>query len=322
MKAIVYHEYGSPDVLRYADVAQPTIADNEVLVRVRAVSINRGDQFAMHGTPKIIRLAFGLRRPKATILGRDVAGVVADVGAKVTRFKIGDEVFGEMSQRGFAEYVAAPEKRLAAKPTAVTFEQAATLPVAGMTALQAMRLGEVETGKSVVVNGASGGVGTFAVQLAKTFGAEVTAVCSTRNVDLARSIGADHVIDYTREDFTDGAGKYDVIIDLAGNHTLTEFRRALKRRGVYVASSGAGGVVLGPLPRLFAVLATSPFVSQRMRALAATLKVDDLTTLADLVATGKITPVIERTYPLSETADAIRFLEAEHARGKVVLTLG
>jgi NADPH:quinone reductase-like Zn-dependent oxidoreductase len=322
MKAIVYHEYGPPDVLRYADVTQPTIADNEVLVRVRAASINRGDQFAMHGTPKIMRLAFGLRRPKATILGRDVAGVVTDVGAKVTRFKVGDEVFGEMSQRGFAEYVAAPEKHLAAKPAAVTFEQAATLPVAGMTALQAMRLAGVETGTSVVVNGASGGVGTFAVQLAKTFGAEVTAACSTRNVDLARSIGADHVIDYTREDFTRGAGKYDVIIDLAGNHTLTEFRMALKRRGVYVSSSGAGGAVLGPLPRLFAVLTTSPFVSQRMRALAATLKVDDLTTLADLVATGKITPVIERTYPLSETADAIRFLEAEHARGKVVLTVG
>jgi NADPH:quinone reductase-like Zn-dependent oxidoreductase len=247
---------------------------------------------------------------------------VTDVGAKVTRFKVGDEVFGEMSQRGFAEYVAAPEKHLAAKPAAVTFEQAATLPVAGMTALQAMRLAGVETGTSVVVNGASGGVGTFAVQLAKTFGAEVTAACSTRNVDLARSIGADHVIDYTREDFTRGAGKYDVIIDLAGNHTLTEFRMALKRRGVYVSSSGAGGAVLGPLPRLFAVLTTSPFVSQRMRALAATLKVDDLTTLADLVATGKITPVIERTYPLSETADAIRFLEAEHARGKVVLTVG
>ena len=322
MKAIAYHEYGPPEVLRYTDVAQPRIADHEVLVRVRAVSINRGDQFAMHGNPKIIRLAFGLRRPKATILGRDVAGVVAQVGTKVTRFKVGDEVFGEMSQRGFAEYVAAPEKRLAAKPSAVTFEQAATLPVAGMTALQAMRLGGVETGTKVVVNGASGGVGTFAVQLAKTFGAEVTAVCSTRNIDLARSIGADHVIDYTREDFTHGPGRYDVIIDLAGTHTLTEFRRALKLRGVYVSSSGAGGAVLGPLPRLFAVLATSPFVSQRLRVLATKLDLEDLATLADLVAAGKISPVIERTYPLSETADAIRFLEAEHARGKVVLTVG
>jgi NADPH:quinone reductase-like Zn-dependent oxidoreductase len=321
VKAIVYEKYGSPDVLRYADAEKPTVGDNDVLVRVRAASINRGDLVAMHGTPSIIRLAFGVRRPKKTILGRDIAGVVEAVGPKAERFRVGDEVFGEMEQRGFAEFVAMPETHVAAKPADVTFEQAATLPVAATTALQAMRLGAVQSGQKVLINGASGGVGTFAVQLAKTLDADVTGVCSTRNADLIRSIGADHVIDYTREDFTRGAHRFDVILDLAGNHPLSKLRRVLAPKGIYISSTDAGGAVLGPLPRLLAVAVTSPFVSQQLRSLAAKRNLDDLTHLADLVATGKLAPVIERTYPLSQTADAIRHLEAEHARGKIVLTV-
>jgi len=321
MKAIVYHEYGPAEVLRYADVEQPAVGDQDVLVRVRAASINFGDRAAMRGIPGLMRLAYGLRRPKATILGRDVAGTISAVGANVTGFRVGDAVVGEMEQRGFAEYVAAPETHLAVVPAAVTFEQAATLPVAGTTAVQALRLGEVEPGSTVLVNGASGGVGTFTVQVAKTLGAEVTAVCSTRNADLLRSIGADHVIDYTRADVTRGAGRYDVIVDLAGDHRVSEFRRVLTPNGRYVASTGAGGRLVGPLPRMLVVSAMSPFVRQRLRVLAAKRDIADLTRLAELVVAGKVTPVIERTYSLSEAADAIRFIEAEHARGKVVLTV-
>jgi NADPH:quinone reductase-like Zn-dependent oxidoreductase len=321
VKAIVYEKYGSPDVLRYADVETPTVGDLDVLVRVRAASLNRGDLVAMHGTPSIIRLAFGVRRPKKTILGRDIAGVVEAVGPKAERFRVGDEVFGEMEQRGFAEFAVVPETHVAAKPADVTFEQAATLPVAATTALQAMRLGTVQSGQKVLINGASGGVGTFAVQLAKTLDADVTGVCSTRNADLVRSIGADHVIDYTCEDFTRGARRFDVILDLAGNHPLAKIRRVLAPKGIYISSTDAGGAVLGPLPRLLAVAVTSPFVSQRLRSLAAKRDLDDLSHLAGLVATGKLAPVIERTYPLSQTADAVRHLEAEHARGKIVLTV-
>ena len=321
MKAITYQEYGPAEVLRYSDVEKPAVGDAEVLVQVRAASINFGDRAAMHGIPSIMRLAFGLRRPKATILGRDIAGVVSAVGAGVTGFGVGDEVLGEVEQKGFAEYVAVPEQHLAAVPAGVTFEQAATLPVAGTTAVQALRLGEVAPGSSVLVNGASGGVGTFTVQLAKTLGAEATAVCSTRNADLMRSIGADHVIDYTREDVTRGAVRYDVIVDLAGDHRISEFRQVLKPKGRYVSSTGAGGRMLGPLPRMFAALAMSPFVRERLRVLAAKRDIADLTHLAKLVAAGKVTPVIERTYALSEAADAIRFIEAEHARGKIVLTV-
>jgi NADPH:quinone reductase-like Zn-dependent oxidoreductase len=321
VKAIVYGTYGSADVLRYADVDPPTAGAGEVLVRVRAASLNFGDRAALHGEPRVIRLAIGLRRPKATILGRDVAGTVAAVGAGVTRFRVGDDVFGEMNQRGFAEYVAAEEAHLAPKPSGVTFEQAATLPVAGSTALQALRLAEVQPGQRVLVNGASGGVGTFTVQLARHLGAVVTGVCSTRNVELVRSIGADRVIDYTREDVTRSPDRYDVIVDLAGNHRLADIRRLLTPRGVYVCSTGTGGAVLGPLPRLLAVTAMSPVVSQRLRVLAQKRSVDDLTYLAELVGTGKLIPMIERTSPLSRTADAIRALEAEHAQGKVVLVV-
>ncbi|MEV0825051.1 NAD(P)-dependent alcohol dehydrogenase [Nonomuraea rubra] len=319
MKAIVYQEYGSPDVVRHADVDRPAPAAGEVLVRVRAAALNHADLLTLRGTPLLLRLAFGVRRPKATVLGRAVAGTVAEIGPDVKGLQVGDEVFGEAAQRGFAEYVAIPAKRLARKPEQMTFEQAATLPVAGITALQALRLGAARPGTTVLVNGASGGVGTFTVQLAKALGAEVTGVCSTRNAELVRSLGADHVIDYTREDFTRDARRFDVLIDMVGNHPISALRRLLAPGGIYIASHSAGGPVLGPIPRLLATVAQTPFVRQRLRVLTSRSTAEDLWTLAGFVADGKVTPVIERTYPLSETADALRLLEREHARGKIVL---
>jgi len=321
MKAIVYHEYGPPDVLRYADVDQPAPGRGEVLIQVKAASLNFGDRAAMHGKPSIMRLAFGLKRPKRTILGRDVAGVVAEVGAGVTKWRVGDEVFGELEQRGFAEYAVAPAHHLARKPAGVTFEQAATLPVAGSTALQSARRGGVGPGRTVLVNGATGGVGLFAVQLSAAQGAEVTGVCRTGNADLVHSVGATHIVDYTKDDLARTAKRFDVIIDLAGSQSLRTMRRLLTPKGVYVCTTGAGGDLLGPLPRLAQAGLTSPFVSQSLRVLAQSRNVDDLDALARMVAEGTLTPVIERTYPLSEAAQAIRELEANHARGKVVLVV-
>jgi NADPH:quinone reductase-like Zn-dependent oxidoreductase len=321
MKAIVYDRYGSPDVLRFTDVPEPTAGPGEVLVRVRAASLNFADRAAMRGTPRLGRLAFGLRRPRAHILGRDIAGTVAAVGAGVTRWTVGADVLGEMDQYGFAEYVTAKESFLVAKPASVTFEQAATLPVAATTALQAMRLARLNPGQTVLVNGASGGVGTFAVQVAKVLGGEVTAVCSTRNAELAQSIGADHVVDYTREDVTRLSDHFDVILDLVADHSLADFRRILAPQGVYISSTGAGGEVLGPAPRLLAIAIRAPFARQKLRVLAAKRNAADLEQLAELVADGQIAPVIERSYPLAETADALRHIEREHARGKVVLTV-
>ncbi|NRQ34077.1 NAD(P)-dependent alcohol dehydrogenase [Nonomuraea sp. NN258] len=319
MKAIVYQEYGSPDVVRHADVDRPVPAAGEVLVRVRAAALNHADLLTMRGTPRLLRLAFGMRRPKIPVLGRDIAGTVTELGPDVKDLQIGDDVFGETAQRGFAEYVAISVKRLARKPEQVTFEQAATLPVAGSTALQGLRLGAVGPGTSVLVNGASGGVGTFTVQLAKALGAEVTGVCSSRNVELVRSLGADHVIDYTREDFTRGTRRFDVLIDMVGNHPISALRRVLTPRGIFIASSSAGGPVLGPIPRLLATVGLTPFVRQRLRVLTTRSTSEDLRTLAEFVAEGKLTPTIERTYPLSETVDALRLMEREHARGKIVL---
>jgi NADPH:quinone reductase-like Zn-dependent oxidoreductase len=321
MKAIIHTRYGPPDLLRYGDIDKPVAGEAEVLVRVHAASIAYGDRVWLRGIPRAARLATGLRRPKQTVLGRDIAGTVEAVGPGAGRFAVGDPVFGELDQRGFAEYVAAPEGRLARIPDGVTYDQAATLPIAGTTALQALRLAELEPGQTVLVNGASGGVGTFAVQLAKVLGATVTAVCSTRNVDLVRSIGADQVVDYTRTDVTRGADRFDVVIDLAGSHRLSAIRRVLTPTGVYISSTGSGGEVLGPLPRIAAAVATSPFVRQRLRVLTAKTNVDDLNHLARLVAAKQLTPVIERTYPLSETAEAIRVIETERARGKVVLSV-
>ncbi|MGV9302423.1 NAD(P)-dependent alcohol dehydrogenase [Nonomuraea sp. NPDC003727] len=321
MKAIVYEKYGPADVLRHTDVDRPVIGDDQVLVRVRAASVNAADRLVMRGSPYIARAWFGLRRPRETVLGRDIAGTVEQVGAKVTGLQVGDEVCGEMDQRGFAEYVAAPEAHLARKPAGVTFEQAASLPVAGTTALQAVRLGQVGPGTTVLVNGASGGVGSFAVQLARTLGAQVTGVCGTRNVDLVRSIGAHHVIDHTREDVTRGSTRFDTIIDLAADHSLSAFRRVLSPEGVYISSNGTRGAVLGPLPRLLAVAVTSPFLRQKLRGLIVRRSVEDLDHLAGLVAAGKIAPAITRTLPLAEAADALRLLEGRNAGGKIVLTV-
>ncbi|MFG2041814.1 NAD(P)-dependent alcohol dehydrogenase [Dactylosporangium sp. NPDC048998] len=323
MKAIVQDTYGSTDVLRYTDVERPDPGAGEVLVRVRAAALNHGDRVDLHGIPAIARLVLGVRRPRVPILGRAVAGTVERIGANVTAWRPGDEVLAETVKRAFAEYVAVPATALAAKPETVTFEQAATLPVSGTTALQAMRLAGVDTtpGRSVLINGASGGVGTFAVQLAKVYGAHVTGVCSTRNAEHVRALGADRIVDYTREDLTRGTGRFDVIVDLAGSHPLGEMRRLLTPDGVYVASSGTGGPLLGPLPRLLAIVVTAPLRGGRLRTLTARPNAADLATLAGLVAAGRLTPVVERTRPLSETADALRVLETEHARGKTVLTV-
>jgi len=317
MKAIVYDRYGPPEVLRYADVERPTAGAGEVLVRVRTASLNFGDRAALRGEPRAIRLAMGLRRPRATVLGRAVAGTVEAVGPGVTRFKPGDDVFGEVSQRGFAEYTVAKEKHLAAKPAEVSFEQAATLPVAAGTALQGLRLGKVGPGTRLLVNGATGGVGTFAVQLAKAFGAHVTGTCSARNADMVRAIGADAVAGYTaRLD-----DRFDVVFDLAGDKPLAEMRRVIAPKGMYIASFGSGGKVLGPMPRLIGLLVKAPFVSQRLRTLVATPKGEDMAELGAMVAAGTLAPVIEETRPLSETAAAIRHIEQHHAIGKFVLTV-
>jgi NADPH:quinone reductase-like Zn-dependent oxidoreductase len=323
MKAVSvsYHRYGTPAELSWADVERPAPGPHDVLLRVHAASLNHADLFLLHGSPRIARLAFGVRRPKATILGRDVAGTVEAVGPQVTRFRPGDEVFGEVEQRGFAEYVAAPAAHLAAKPAGVSFADAATLPVAATTALQALRLARTGPGKTVLVNGASGGVGTFAVQLARNLGATVTGVCSTRNAELVQRLGAARVIDYTRTDLTAGTDRFDVIVDLAGSHRLAAMRRLLTPDGVYVASTGNGGPLLGPVPRLLALAVTAPFVGPGLRVLTSKRDVDDLALLAGMVERGELTPAIERTYPLHEAADALWHLEREHARGKIVLSL-
>ncbi|BCB88276.1 NAD(P)-dependent alcohol dehydrogenase [Phytohabitans suffuscus] len=322
MKAIVYDRYGPPEVLRYEDVERPADpGPGEVLVRVRTASLNFGDRAAMRGEPGAIRLAMGLRRPRARILGRAVAGTVEAVGAGVTRFRPGDEVFGEVGQKGFAELTVAKQKHLAAKPAGVSFEQAATLPVAANTALQGVRLGAVDAGTRLLVNGASGGVGTFAVQLAKALGAHVTGTCGGRNAELVRSIGADAVVDYTAEDVTRGTARFDVVFDLVGDRPLAAMRRVLAPRGIYIASFGGGGKVLGPMPRLLGLMARAPFASHRLRPLVAVAKADELAELGEMVAAGTLDPVIERSCPLGETADAIRFIEEHHAQGKFVLTV-
>ncbi|MEE8426909.1 MAG: NAD(P)-dependent alcohol dehydrogenase [Woeseiaceae bacterium] len=322
MKAIVYRCYGSPDVLAFEDVEKPTPADDEVLVKVVAASVNPLDWHYMRGAPYIMRLGTGLGAPKITSLGVDFAGTVEAVGRNVKRFKPGDEVFGGASG-AFAEYVTVHEDRaLALKPANMTFEQSASVPIAGITALQALRdIGKIAPGKKVLINGASGGVGTFAVQLAKSFGAEVTGVCSTRNVEMVRSIGADHVIDYTREDYTRSGQHYDLIIDNVGNHSLSANRRVLNSDGIFVIVGGPKGNWLGPLMNPIKALLFSPFVEQEFVMILAKLRKDDLAILGDLMQAGKVTPVIDRRYRLSEVPAAIRYSEEGHARGKIVIDL-
>jgi NADPH:quinone reductase-like Zn-dependent oxidoreductase len=325
MKAVVHCDYGTADVLKVEEIERPTPEADQMLVRVRAASVNPLDWHYMRGTPYIMRLDGGLRRPKVIRLGVDYAGTVEAVGKNIKRFKPGDEVFGGKTG-AFGEYVVVREDRaVALKPTNVTFEQAASVPIAGITALQAIRdKGKVQPGQKVLINGASGGVGTFAVQIAKSLGAEVTGVSSTRNLELVRSIGADHVIDYTREDFAKGAQRYDVILDNVGNRALSDITRVLKPKGIYIPIGGGGpndGNWIGPLGGLLKTLAMSPFVSQKFVPFMADLNNADLGVLHDLMQAGKVTPVIDRRYKLSETADAIRYVEQGHARGKVVITV-
>ena len=324
MKGVVRRCYGSPEVVRYEDLPKPAPADDEVLVRVRAASVNPLDWHYLQGTPYMMRIEAGFGKPGNPRLGVDFAGTVEAVGRKVTRFKPGDEVFGGKFG-ALAEYVTVREERaLVPKPANMTFEQAASVPIAGVTALQALRdSGQLRAGQKVLINGASGGVGTFAVQIAKSLGAEVTGVCSTRNLDLVRSIGADHVIDYTREDFTSDTQRYDVIIDNVGTHSLLEYRRALNPKGIYVmVGSTAIGNWFAWLEAPLEGMVLSHIVSQRFVTLFADMNPRDLATLGTLMQTGKLTPVIDRRYKLSEAAQAISYLEKGHARGKIVLTAG
>ena len=327
MKAVVYANYGSPDVLEIRDVKKPVPNDDQVLVKVRAASLNPLDWHYMEGTPYMVRaMGVGLRKPKSPRLGVDLAGEVEAVGKNVTQFKPGDEVFGTGGGAAFAEYVCARKTKLVLKPANITFEQAAAAPIAALTALQGLRdTGKVQSGQKVLINGASGGVGTFAVQIAKSFGTEVTGVCSTKNLDLVRSLGADHVIDYTKEDFTKKDERYDVILDNVGNQPLSGFRRALKPQGICVMIGGGGpndGRWIGPMARPLKALLLSPFVSQKMSMMLAEIRQEDLTIMRDLMEAGKVTPVIDRTYPLSQVREAMKYLEAGHARGKVILTIG
>ncbi len=325
MKAIVYCDYGAADVLRLEEVERPTPADDEILVRVRAAAINPLDWHYMRGTPYVMRMGTGLRKPKVTRLGVDFAGTVTAVGSKVTQFKPGDDVFGGRTG-ALAEYVAVRATRaVVRKPAKLTFEQAASVPIAAVTALQGLRdAGKLQPGQSVLINGASGGVGTFAVQVARSFGAKVTGVCSTRNVDMVRALGADQVIDYTREDFTAGDQRYDVILDNVGNRPLLDIRRVMNPDGRYVLIGGGGpddGHWIGPLVGPIKALVLSWFVSQDMGMLMAELNPADLAILADLMQAGKVTPVIDRRFALTEVPEAIRYLEKGRARGKVVITV-
>jgi len=324
MKAIVYHEYGPPGVLKLEEVDTPVPAPDEVLVRVLGAAVNPGDWDVMHGTPYVLRLATGLRRPRNEVPGLAIAGRVEAVGSNVSESAPGDEVYAEIGSGGFAEYACVPEGAVAPKPSNLTFEEAAAVPVSGVTALQALRdIGRVQPGQSVLVNGASGGVGTFAVQVAKTLGADVTGVCSTTNADLVRSIGADHVVDYTREDFTRNGQQYDLILDNVGNRTLSELRRAISPNGMLIPNSNKGGGrwMGGFLRRAVQALVVSPFVSQRLRPFAATGKRADLVVLTGLIESGTVTPVIDRTYPLDQAAEALSHYGAGHARGKVIITM-
>jgi len=323
IKAIRYCEYGSPDVLKFEDVEKPAPNDDQVLISVRAASLNFIDPGLMRG-PWPLRLMSGLRKPKQTRLGTDVAGQVEAVGKNVTQFKAGDEVFG-VARPSLAEYACARERALVVKPANVTFEQAGSVAWAGFTALQGLRLGNIQPGQKVLINGAAGGVGTLAVQIAKSLGAEVTGVCSTKKMDLVRSLGADHVIDYTKEDFTKGDQRYDVIFDNVQNHSFSDRRRVLTPNGVCVLA-GIGGAGLHPetwgrIIGGFKADLLSRFVHQKFVRYVTTTKKEDLKLLSDLMQTGKVTPVIDRTYKLSETAEAMRYYETGSARGKVVITV-
>jgi NADPH:quinone reductase-like Zn-dependent oxidoreductase len=321
MRATVRETYGGPEVMRLEQVPRPAaVKGDDVLVRVRAAGVDRGVWHMMTGLPYLGRLAFGIRKPKDRVLGLDLAGVVEAVGPDVTRFAVGDAVYG--SGRGsFAEYAVAPETRLAVKPKTLSFEQAAAVPVSAVTALQGLRAGKIREGQKVLVTGASGGVGSYAVQLAKAYGAQVTGVCSTGKIGFVRSLGAEHVLDYTREDFAD-AGPYDLILDIAGNPPISRLRRALTSTGTAVITGGEGGGKLtGGLHRQLAALALSPFISQRLTTFLGLVRAAELQDLAPLIEAGKIAPALDRTFTLAEAQDALRYLENGQVSGKIAITI-
>jgi NADPH:quinone reductase-like Zn-dependent oxidoreductase len=321
MKAIVYTRYGSPDVLQFKEVEKPTPREDEVLIKVHAASLNAADWHYLRGTPFLFRLDTGFPKPKNPFLGADLAGRVETVGRNVTQFRPGDEVFGDLSESGrgtFAEYVCASENALAPKPTNISYEEAAAVPMAAVVALQGLRKGKIQSGQKVLINGASGGVGMFAVQIAKSFGAEVTAVCSTRNLKMVRSIGADHVVDYTQEDFIQNGQRYDLILAVNGYRSISDYKRALIPTGRYVMSGGTTA-------QMFEAMLLGPWMSrkgsQKMGNLGAKPNQKDLIFVKELLETGKVVPIIDRCYPLREVADAMRYLEQGHAQGKIVLTV-
>jgi NADPH:quinone reductase-like Zn-dependent oxidoreductase len=321
MRAIVQDGYGSADVLRSAQIARPAIGGAEVLLRVHAAGLDRGTWHLMAGRPYLVRLAVGLRGPRKPVPGLDVAGTVVAVGPDVTRFSVGDEVFG-FSQGSFAEYAAARESKLAAKPANASFEQAAAVPVSAVTALLALTdVGQVTAGQKVLITGASGGVGSYAVQLAKAFGAEVTGVCSAPKMDLVRSLGASHVLDYTQDDFADGTRRYDLIVDIAGNPSLSRLRRALTPTGTAVIVGGEDSGNWTGMGRQLRALARSPFLRQRLAIVTPRQRSADLDRLTSLIEAGTVTPSIGATYPLDQVPQALRYLEAGQARGKVVITI-
>jgi NADPH:quinone reductase-like Zn-dependent oxidoreductase len=322
VKAIVYYEYGPPDVLRCEEIDKPTPVDKEVLLKVRAASLNPYDWHFMRGEPYAIRLMAGLGKPKNKRLGSDVAGVVESVGRSVTQFKPGDAVYG-LCQGAFGEFVCTAEEKLVKKPDAISFEHAASIPIAALTALQALRdKGKIQAQQTVLINGASGGVGTFGVQIAKTLGAAVTGVTSTRNLELVRSIGADHVIDYTMQNFTNGDQRFDLILDCVGNHTFSEYRRALNRGGRVVAAGGkTDNWMVTPISRMVSARFQSIFVSQKEVSILAKMNQPDLLTLNELLLTKKVVPIIDRLCSLQEIPAAIRHLEEGHARGKIIMTI-
>lgn len=322
MKAVVYRCYGSPDVLKLEEIEKPTVADDEVLIRVRAASVNPYDWHFMRGAPYFMRLGSGIGTPNDARIGADFSGTVEAVGKSVERFKPGDDVFGG-ANGAFAEYVTIREDRsIVLKPAEISFEQAASVPIAGLTALQAVRdHGKVAPGKKLLINGASGGVGTFAVQLGKYFGADVTGVCSTRNVEMVRSLGADHVIDYKTEDVTDSEERFDVIIDNVSNHSPSKWRRLLKSDGTLVIVGGSKGNWIGIFMNPIKAYLLSKFVDQELFMFVAQFNRDDLTLLAELIASGKLTPVIDRRYPLGELPAAMRYSEEGHARGKIIINI-
>jgi NADPH:quinone reductase-like Zn-dependent oxidoreductase len=322
MRAILQERYGGPEVLELREIDKPAVGESEVRVRVQAASVNPLDWHFMRGTPVIARPSTGgPLKPKPKVRGADLAGRVEAVGGNVTRFQPGDEVFGE-GRGTFAEYSSSPANRLAPKPTNLAFEEAAAVPVAAITALQLLRdVGKVQSGQKVLINGAAGGVGTFAVQIARVFGAEVTGVCSARNVDMVGSIGADHVIDYTKEDFTKSERRYDVILDNVANHSLSDTRRVLQADGVLVSNSGRGGRVIGPIRRIALIGVLRRFSRQRLRFALAKVTTEDLLVLKELIEAGGVSPVIDKTYPLEQAPEAIRYVESEHVRGKVVITV-